>query len=238
MRASGKMPSSVPPVPNSSVAPPRAGDEGGGMAGGRHRQGDAARVEVQAGEDRGREASFEVLIEHRGVDAREHRRGRVAVAGVGGGRVAQEGRHHSRLGALAADVADDQPAAVAVGEHVVEVAADFAAGAHRAEVARQVETGDVGQGRGHQAPPQRLGDAAPVRRRAGRCRRPARRARSGPRAPAAAPVVGGRGGRRRSRRSSGRGRPSARRSPSGRRRCPVPAGCPRSGWPRRGPARG
>ncbi len=47
---------------------------------------------------------------------------------------------------------------VLVAEGVVEVAADFAAGAERAEEAGQLEARDHGQRGGHQAAPERLRD--------------------------------------------------------------------------------
>ena len=53
------------------------------MAGGGDRQRDAFRHELEAGQDRGREAAAEVLLEHRAVDAFEHPRGAFAFARVG-----------------------------------------------------------------------------------------------------------------------------------------------------------
>ena len=157
MSASGNTPSSLPEAPSSPASPSERAIRADGVSGERHRHLDVAGTEAHTGQDRGREQAFEVLVEHRPVDAREDASGAVGFAGVGRGGVTHEAGQGRRLGALPADVADDQPAALAVGDDVVEVAAYLAAGAHRAEVAGQLEAGDRGQGGGHQAAPQGAG---------------------------------------------------------------------------------
>ena len=114
----------------------------GGCNGQRHPRG----PEGQAGQDGGRETAFEVLVEHRLVDPRKDVRGSAPVPRVGGGRVTQECSQDGCLGALAADIADDHPAALLIAEDVVEVSADFTAGAGRAEVALEFETRDAREG--------------------------------------------------------------------------------------------
>ena len=178
MIGSANTPSSDPRSPNSRRRTVAAREQRGRVpcrGGGRRPRSPSA--DAQVDENRRGKAPFEVLLEHHPVDARRARCGAGRVARVGHGRVPQKAGQRGRLGALAADVADDQPAAVLVAEGVVEVAADFAAGAQRAKEARQLA------GPGSPAAPAASGCGAAsarrgcARRTAARCQRPSPRDR-------------------------------------------------------------
>ena len=110
--------------------------------------------------------------------------------GVGPHRVAGQSTQRRRLGALPGNVPDQQdPAAVAGGEHVVEVAADGVSRAGRPVARAELDARDLGQaareGDSSGAPPPWPG-RAPARSRRERRRgssRVARRRRAGPARP-------------------------------------------------------
>ena len=129
------------------------------MPGGGQIDARAAVGELDAGERDGHEAG-RALAQQRVVEAGEHVARAQPGDGVRAQRVAGERGHRGRLRALAADVADDQrPAAVALREDVVEVAADLVALARGAVARGQLQPGDLRQVRRQQRALQRLGGA-------------------------------------------------------------------------------
>ena len=117
------------------------------MAAARDRHPRRRAREVEVGEGDRREAPRRVgLAQHRVRQPTQDRRRRAPPHGGRAHRVARQRGHRGRLGALAADVADDRvPLVLRGGEHVVEVAADLEPFARRPVVGRQLQPRHIRQ---------------------------------------------------------------------------------------------